>query len=105
MGMTSIMIVSRTRSWLFVGSFAMLAAAALLAPLSGHAAEPGPDRSLSKDAAPAGPPQPVDAVRTPEQRQQALDALYDKLAKTTDDTEATAMLSRPNRDPWKLPDA
>jgi len=37
------------------------------------------------------PPPPVDAVQTPEQRQKALDALYQKLAKATDDIEATAI--------------
>lgn len=37
------------------------------------------------------PPVPIDAIKTPEQREKALGGLYDKLAKATDDVAATAI--------------
>lgn len=71
---------------------AWLIACGLLAfgPIASSSAEPG-DPSTGRETSRITPPAPVDAVQSTEQRQQALDALYDKLAKATDDVAATAI--------------
>lgn len=61
-------------------------------PLIAHAAEPG-FAPGAREGGRIEPPAPVGAVQTPEQREKALDALYDKLAKATGDVEATAIRS------------
>ncbi len=59
-------------------------------PASPSLAEPGAAPS-NRDGGHILPPAPVDAIQSPEQREKALGALYDKLAKATDDVEATSL--------------
>jgi tetratricopeptide (TPR) repeat protein len=68
---------------LVCGLLSLLALSPALAEERDHA-PPAPAAAIE-------PPAPVDAVQTPEHRKKALDALYVRLAKATDDVEATGI--------------